>query len=61
MEEFLTTRYAAQNVRVVVAIIQDNDYRPADLAFCQGWVDQYGLTNPVLIDPLQLVALPYRL
>jgi thiol-disulfide isomerase/thioredoxin len=45
--------YAADNVRVVVAIIQDNDYAAPDLAFCQGWVDQYGLTNPVMIDPTQ--------
>lgn len=53
MEEFLVQRYAAHDVRVVVAIIQNNDYEAPDLAFCEGWQSQYGLTNPVLIDPTQ--------
>jgi len=53
MQEFLTERYAEHNVRVVVAVIQNNDYERPDAAFCQGWTDQYGLTNPVLLDPIQ--------
>ena len=53
MEEFLVQRYASHGVRVVVAIIQNNDYEAPDLAFCEGWQSQYGLTNPVLIDPTQ--------
>ncbi len=53
MEEFLVDRYAAHGVRVVVAIIQNNDYEAPDLAFCEGWQTQYGLSNPVLIDPVQ--------
>jgi len=54
MEEFLTQRYAEHNVRVVVAIIQNNDYEAPSLSFCEGWQEQYGLTNPVMIDPAQL-------
>lgn len=53
MQEYLVEGYADQNVRVVVSIIQDNDYRAADSAFCEGWTDQYGLTNPVVVDAAQ--------
>ncbi|HJL18750.1 MAG TPA: TlpA disulfide reductase family protein [Sandaracinaceae bacterium LLY-WYZ-13_1] len=53
MQERLVEAYADQGVRVVVAIIQNNDFGAPDLAFCDGWVDQYELTNPVLIDPTQ--------
>lgn len=53
MQERLVEAYEPQGVRIIVAIIQDNDYREADADFCQGWVDQYGLTNPVVIDPAQ--------
>jgi len=53
MEEFLVQRYAEHNVRVVVAIVQNNDGAAADATFCSGWTDQYGLTNPVLLDPSQ--------
>jgi len=49
----LVEDYADDGVRVVVAIVQDNEYAAPDLAFCEGWVDQYGLTNPVMIDPTQ--------
>jgi thiol-disulfide isomerase/thioredoxin len=53
MQDRLVEAYADQGVRVVVAVIQDNDYRVPDAAFCQSWVDQYDLTNPVVLDPLQ--------
>ena len=53
MEAQLTQAYADQNVRVVVAVIQDEDYAAPDAAFCQDWVDTYGLTNPVVMDPTQ--------
>lgn len=53
MQSFLVDAYADQGVRVVVAVIQDNDYREPDADFCQGWVTQYGLTNPVLYDRAQ--------
>lgn len=53
MQELLVEAYADAGVRVVVAVIQDNDYRPPSPAFCRGWVEQYGLTNPVVLDTLQ--------
>ena len=53
MEAELVSRYADQNVRVVVALIQDNSYSTPDQAFCDGWVSQYGLSNPVLLDGTQ--------
>lgn len=53
MEENLVQRYASYGVRVVVALIQNNDYEAPDTAFCQGWKDQYGLTNTIMIDPTQ--------
>lgn len=53
MQEQLVEAYADQNVRVIVAIIQDNDFGVPDSGFCEGWASQYGLTNPVLLDPFQ--------
>ena len=53
MQRQLVEAYADQGVRVVVAVIQDNDYAAPTASFCQGWVDQYGLTNPVVYDPDQ--------
>lgn len=50
MEARIVQAYAEHGVRVVTVIIQDNTGDPPDLAFCQGWVDQYGATNPVMID-----------
>ncbi len=53
MQEQIVDAYADKAVRVVVALIQDNNYGLPDAAFCQSWVDEYELTNPVLLDPLQ--------
>lgn len=53
MQGYLVDGYAEHDVRVVVAIIQDNDFNAPTPAFCDGWVAQYGLTNPVLLDPTQ--------
>lgn len=53
----LVEAYAPRGVRVVQALIQDNDYAAPDGAFCQGWVDQYGLTNPVVLDPTQITQI----
>lgn len=54
MEEALVEAYADQGVRVAVALIQDPDYGAPDGAFCQQWVDTYGLTNPVMMDANQV-------
>lgn len=53
MQELLVDEYADAGVRVVVAIIQDNAYQPPSLDFCAEWAEQYGLTNPILVDPVQ--------
>ncbi len=53
LQEQIVEAYAAQGVRVIVAVIQDNDFNVPDAAFCNGWKTQYGLTNPVLLDPVQ--------
>lgn len=53
MQARLVEAYADQGVRVITSIIQNDDYEAPDLAFCQGWTDQYGLTNAVVIDPTQ--------
>lgn len=53
MRERLVEVYEPEGVRFVVAVIQDNDYRRPDAAFCQSWVDEHGLTNPVLLDANQ--------
>ncbi len=54
MEEQLVQAYADQGVRVAVALIQDPYGNAPDATFCQGWVDQYGLTNPVMMDADQV-------
>ncbi len=53
LQEQIVEAYAAQGVRVIVAVIQDNNYNAPDASFCSGWKTQYGLTNPVLLDPVQ--------
>lgn len=53
MQERLVEAYANQGVRVIVAVIQDNDYRAPSIEFCRGWIAQYGLTNPVVLDARQ--------
>jgi hypothetical protein len=46
--------YGPQGVRFMQVLIQDNDYGPPDLAFCNDWVSDYGLEDAIeLIDPEQ--------
>lgn len=52
-EARLNEVYGDRGVRVVVAYIQDEGHGTPDGDDCQGWVDTYGLSNPVLYDPLQ--------
>jgi len=40
-------------VRVVVGLVQDENYHLPAAGSCQAWVDQYELTSSVLLDPLQ--------
>lgn len=57
LESALIAPYAPRGVRVVQALIQDNDYAEPSAAFCQSWVDEYSLTFPVVMDPTQITQL----
>lgn len=57
MQELITEAYSDRGLRVVVALIQDNNYGPPSPEFCRTWVEQYGLTNPVLLDPFNETAI----
>lgn len=46
--------YADRGVRVVQVLIQDPSYNAPSPAFCQTWVDTYGLEIPELMDPTQI-------
>ncbi|MFT5353611.1 MAG: hypothetical protein ACI9KE_000811 [Polyangiales bacterium] len=50
MQEYLVDGYAEHGVRVVVAVIQDNNLAEPTSEFCNRWVEQYELTNPVVYD-----------
>tara|TARA_B100001750_G_scaffold237761_1_gene243363 strand:+ start:438 stop:1094 length:657 start_codon:yes stop_codon:yes gene_type:complete len=55
LEEEITSVYGPQGVRVIQILIQTDDYSAPDLAYCQGWVDRFGLdSNVELIDPAQV-------
>ena len=47
----VTEAYRDRGVRVIQVLVQDEEYRAPDLAYCEGWVDRFGLTNIELIDP----------
>jgi thiol-disulfide isomerase/thioredoxin len=49
----LQAEYEPQGVRIIQVMYQDEDYRAASNAYCQAWVDRFGLTNVELNDPAQ--------
>ena len=49
----LQAEYEPQGVRIIQVMYQDEDYRAASNAYCQAWVDRFGLTNVELNDPSQ--------
>ena len=51
MEEELNARYEGMGVRVVLILTQTADYMPPDLEYCDAWVDRFGMSNEVLVDP----------
>lgn len=59
MQERLVEAYADQGVRVVVPVVADNDFNEPTQSFCQDWVDQYTLTNPVLLDAASITQVYY--
>ena len=54
LEEEINDFYAGQGVRVIQILIQTEDYSAPDLAYCENWVERFGLSNTVLIDPATL-------
>ena len=57
LEAEINDFYAGQGVRVIQILTQTADYSAPDLAYCQGWVDRFGLSNIELIDPAQLTGI----
>ena len=53
----LNADYAPRGVRLVQVMFQDETYHAASGAYCQAWVDEYGLTNVELNDPSQLTQI----
>ncbi|UJR83750.1 TlpA family protein disulfide reductase [Sandaracinus amylolyticus] len=49
--------YADRGVRVVQVLIQDPGPAPPTPAYCQQWVENYGITFPELTDPNQLTQI----
>lgn len=47
----VTEVYRDQGVRVMQVVVQKADYSEPDIAYCNDWVDRFGLTNIELIDP----------
>ena len=54
IEANIAQAYADRGVRVVQVMIQDPGPAPPTAAYCQQWVDMYGLTFPELVDPTQI-------
>ena len=52
MEAEVFQRFCGRGLRIVQVLFEDRDLEPASSVFCQGWRDRYGLTFPVLRDPL---------
>ena len=53
----ITEPYAPRGVRVIQIVYQTDTYDAPDAAYCQGWVDRFGLTNVELYDPTQLASI----
>lgn len=53
----LNAEYSPQGVRLVQVMFQDESYGAASGAYCQSWVDEYGLTNVELNDPTQMTQI----
>lgn len=57
LEAEINDFYEGQGVRVIQILIQTADYSAPDTAYCQEWVDRFGLSNIELIDPAQLTGI----
>ena len=52
LESKVYRRHCGAGLRVVQVLKSDSDDGPATTGFCKQWRDRWGLTFPVLIDPL---------
>lgn len=52
LTSLVTEAYRDRGVRVIQVLVQDEGYRAPTGAYCQGWVDRFGLTNIELVDPI---------
>ena len=57
LTERVTEAYRDQGIRVIQIITQDEDYAAPTLAYCEGWVSRFSLTNIELIDPSQITQI----
>jgi hypothetical protein len=53
LTERIVRAYEGRGVRVIQILVQTDTYGPPDLAYCDAWVDEFGLENVELIDPAQ--------
>lgn len=59
IEAEIVQRYAGQNVRIVMVLVQDANYRAITPSFCNTWVSRYSLSMPVLMDPTNVMGIYY--
>lgn len=57
LTERVTEAYRDQGVRVIQILTQTDTYDAPSLAYCEGWVSRFGLTNIELIDPSQITQI----
>lgn len=50
--EELYNRYRDRGLNVLVSLFQDSDFAPADAELAGRWRDKYGLSFPVVADPI---------
>ena len=58
VERELVQRYAGRGVRFVQILVQDPQRRAISPSQCNNWVNRYGLSFPVLMDP-QFITQPF--
>jgi len=56
LEDEVFGRYCAEGLRVVQVLVEDESGRPATKLFCEAWRDYFGLTFPIVVDPLGRLA-----
>ena len=52
LEEEVFNNFCGRGLKIVQVLFQDEQARPATKLFCSQWRDTFGLTFPVLVDPL---------